>query len=301
MNVTRPPFNDIRVRKAFALAVDRQALSDFRKTTQPLFDIVPAGVYPEYDRARAKVSEEIRVSKGISPEAWARYNKFDAEGARKLLTEAGFPVQKSGNTYSCPNFPTDTVSLIFNTNENNKAVAEFVQAQWRQNLGVTIPLQSQEFKTFLKDRHDVQYTGFAQSLWSGDYMDPYTFLGLHYGYPNNGDTGFNDPKYNKMLDDANAQLDPLKRYEMLARAEFYLMEQMPSVPLTIAATNWMKKPYVKGMYPNPGTLLPWKFVYIERDPARWDRDVQNIMAQSDPAADKQLADLVATQKAQAPQ
>lgn len=296
MNVTEPPFNDIRVRRAFALAVNRQALSDFRKTTQPLFDVVPSGVYPEYDKARAKVSEEERVRRGVSPEVWARYNRFDAEQARKTLTDAGFPVQKDGDTYSCPTFPTDTVSLIFNTNENNRAIAEFVQAQWRQNLGVTIPIKSQEFKTFLKDRHDVQYIGLAQSLWSGDYMDPYTFLGLHYGYPNNGDTGFNDPKYNKMLDDANAELDPLKRYEMLARAEFYLMDQLPAIPLTINATNWMKKPYVKGLYPNPGTLHPWKFVYIERDPAKWDHDVANIMSESDPAADKQLADLVSTQK-----
>lgn len=291
MNVTKPPFNDVRVRKAFALAVDRVALSNFRKVTQPLTAIVPSGVYPDYDKARDKVAEELKAQRnGVTP-----YNIFDAEMARKLLTDAGFPVQKSGSGYSCPSFPTDTVSAMFNTNENNKAIAEFLQAQWKQNLGVTVPLKSQEFKTFLKDRHDVQYVGFAQSLWSGDYMDPYTFLGLHYRYPNNGDTGFNDPKYNKMLDDANAELDPQKRYEMMARAEFYLLDQQPSIPLTINATNWMKKPYIKGMYPNPGTLLPWKFVYVERDPSKWDHDVENIMAESDPQVDKQLADLMSTQ------
>ena len=227
----------------------------------------------------------------------AKHNKFDAEQARKTLTEAGFPVQASGSGFACPTFPTDTVSAMFNTNENNRAIAEFLQAQWKQNLGITVPLKSQEFKTFLKDRHEVNYVGLAQSLWSGDYMDPYTFLGLHYGYPNNGDSGFNDPKYNKMLDDANAELDTAKRYEMLARAEFYLMEQQPSIPLTINATNWMKKPYVKGMYPNPGTLLPWKFVYIEPDPAKWDTNVDTIMTQSDPQVEKQLRELMSTQKA----
>jgi len=295
MNVTKPPFNDIRIRRAFALAVDRQALSNFRKVTKPLYDLTPSGIFPEYDKARAKVSEDIRKERGIAPDVWAKYNKFDAEQARKTLTEAGFPVEKSGSGYACPTFPTGDVSLMFNTNENNKAIAEFVQAQWRQNLGVTIPLKSQEFKTFLSDRHQVQYSGFAQSLWSGDYMDPYTFLGLHYGYPNNGDAGFNDAKYNKMLDDANAELDPTKRYEMLARAEFYLMEQQPSIPLTINATNWMKKPYVKGMYPNPGTLLPWKFVYIEQDPSNWDTDVEGLISKSDPQVDHQLQELTSTQ------
>jgi len=43
------------------------------------------------------------------------------------------------------------------------------------------------------------------------------------------------------------------------------------------ATDWMKKPYVKGMYPNPGTQHPWKFVYIEHDPARWDYGVPSMI------------------------
>lgn len=297
MNIRKAPFDNVKVRKAFAMAVDREALSNFRIITKPLYDITPAGIFPAYDKAREKVSEEVRKERGVPPEEWAKNNKFDPDQARKMLTDAGFPVQKSGDGFICPNFPTDTVSLMFNTGESNKSIAEFVQAQWKQNLGVTVPLKSQEFKTFLKDRHEVNYTGFAQSLWSGDYMDPYTFISLHYGYPNNGDSGFNDPKFNKMLDDANAELDATKRYEMLARAEFYLMEQQPSVPLTTNATNWMKKPYVKGMYPNPGTLLPWKFVYIERDPAKWDADVENILSHSDPKVDKQLEDLMSTQKA----
>jgi oligopeptide transport system substrate-binding protein len=191
------------------------------------------------------------------------------------------------------------VSLIFNTNENNRAIGEFVQAQWKQNLGVTIPLQTMEFRTFLAERHTLQYVGFAQLLWSGDYMDPFTFLGLHYGKDSNGDTGFFDPKYDDMLDQANAELDPQVRYEKLARTEYYLLDQANVVSLTINATNWMKKPYVKGMYPNPGTLFPWKFVYIEQDPAKWDHDVDNIMSESDPVVDKQLADLVSTQKSTA--
>lgn len=299
MNITKPPFNDPKVRKAFALATDRAAVSNFRKVTKPLFGLTPGGIFPDYDKARDKVSEEIRKERGVSPEEWAKNNGFDPELARKVLTDAGFPVQKSGDGYTCPTFPTDTVSIMFNTNENNRAIAEFVQAQWKQNLGITIQLKSQEFKTFLKDRHEVQYVGFAQTLWSGDYMDPYTFLGLHYGYPNNGDAGFNDPKYNKMLDQANSELDPEKRYELMARAEFYLTEQQPSIPLMTNATNWMKKPYVKGMYPNPGTLLPWKFVYIEPDPAKWDKDVENIMTETDPQVEKQLRELTATQKAAA--
>ena len=299
MNMTKPPFDNIKVRRAFVNGLDREALSIFRKTTKPLYAKVPTGLYPDYDKAVEKVGEQIRTERGLTPEVWAKRNDFDPEAGRKLLTEAGFPVQKNGDSYSCPNFPTDKVSITFNSGENNKSIAEFVQAQWKQNLGITVPLKTMEFKTFLPFFKTLQYEGFSQFLWSGDYMDPYTFLGLHFGKENEGGTGFYDPKYDKMLNDANAELDPTKRYEMLARAEIMLMDQYPVVPLTMNATSWLKKPYVKGMYPNPGTLIPWKFVYIERDAAKWDADVDNIMKTPDPQAEKQLADLVSTQKAAA--
>lgn len=296
MNITKPPFDNAKVRRAFLLGLDREALSDFRKVTQPLYGKVPTGIYPAYDKAAAKVSEEMRAEKGVAPDVWAKRYKFNPDDARKLLSETGFPVQKNGDAYSCANFPTDRVSITYNTNENNKAIAEFIQAQWKQNLGITIPLKTMEFKTYLPYFKGLQYEGFAQFLWSGDYMDPYTFLGLQYGEDNEGGSGFHDPKYDKMLDDANRELDPEKRLEMMARAEELLMEELPMIPLTVNATNWMKKPYVKGMFPNPGTLMPWKFVYIERDPAKWDKDVSNIMTTPDPQFDKQLADLESTQK-----
>ncbi len=294
-NLRKPPFNDAKIRQAFSLSIDREALSQFRKITKPLYHLTPSGIFPEYDAAMAKIGEEIRQERKISPEDWAKQQKqFDPELARKLLGEAGFPVQQQGSGWACPTFPTNKIALTFNTGESNRAIAEYVQAQWKQNLGITISLQNMEFKTFLPFRDSLQYEGMAQSLWSGDYMDPYTFTGLHYGEPNDGAAGFHNPKYDKMLDDANAELDPQIRYEKMARAEYYLMDQLPSVPLTINATNWMKKPYVKGMYPNPGTLFPWKFVYIERDPNKWDTDVNDLLKQSDPQVEAQLAALKAT-------
>lgn len=297
MNITKPPFDNVKVRRAFLLGLDREALSKFRKITQPLYGKVPQGSFPDYAKAAAKVGEQLRQEKGLTPEAWDKRYKFDPETARKLLTEAGFPVTKNGEEFECPSFPVDRVTINFNTNENNKSVAEFLQAQWKRNLGVTVSLKTMEFKTYLPYFKSLQYEGFAQFLWSGDYMDPYTFLSLQYGKDNEGGAGFFDPKYDKMLDDANIELDAQKRYEMMARAEEYLMEQLPMIPLTVNATNWMKKPYVKGMYPNPGTLLPWKFVYIERDPTKWDKDVKNIMTTPDPQTDKQLEELTCTQKA----
>ena len=56
---------------------------------------------------------------------------------------------------------------------------------------------------------------------------------------------------------------------LLANAEKMLLDAQPVIPLATSSTNWMKKPYVKGMYANPITIHAWKFVYIEHDPAKW--------------------------------
>jgi oligopeptide transport system substrate-binding protein len=295
--VKQPPFDNLKVRQAFSLAVNRDALAEFRQTVKPLYDFTPEGIFPKYEEARKKVQAELRQTKNISQEEWDTNRRFNPEKARKLLAEAGYPVVQSGNTFSCPSFPLEKAIINYNTAESNKMVAEFMQAQWKQHLGITLPLKNMEWKTFLDFRNKVQYDGIVRHAWVGDYMDPFTFLGLHYTAQNQGATGWTDPQYDKMLDDANKTVDEAKRYELLARAEQYLMDQQLFIPLMTQGTNWIKKPYVKGMYPNPGTLFPWKFVYIERDPNKWDANVDNIMKTQDAAVDEQVSRLVSSQKA----
>jgi oligopeptide transport system substrate-binding protein len=296
LSVKKPPMDNINVRKALSLAIDRDALAKFRKTIKPLVDFTPEGIFPKYEEARQKVYTETLAKQGSSLEEW-KARKFDAEKARKLLADAGFPVQQSGSGFSCPTFPADKVTITYNTAESNQRVAEFVQAQWKQNLGISVPLKNMEFKTFLPFRSAVEYEGAVRNGWVGDYMDPFTFLNLFYSPQNDGATGWWDPKYDKMLDDANKETDEMKRYSMLAAAELYVMQQAIVIPLGVPGTSWMKKPYIKGMYPNPGTLHPWKFVYIERDPEKWTADMENIMADKDPVVETQISNLVATQEA----
>ena len=294
INVKKPPMDILKVRQAFALAIDRSALAKFRKTIKPLVDLTPEGIFPKYEEARQKVyAEKVKEAK-IPPEEWAK-RYFDPEKARRLMTEAGFQVQPSGGGFTCPTFPVDNVNITYNTQESNQKVAEFVQAQWKQNLGITVSLKNLEFRTFLPLLSAVGYDGFGRRGWVGDYMDPFTFLGLYYTPANDGATGWTDPKFDKMLDDANNTVDTQQRNEKLAAAEFYVSQQQIIVPLSTNGTSWMKKPYVKGLYPNPGTLHAWKFVYIEQDPNKWDKNVDNIMKESDPAIEQELTNLSAVQ------
>jgi len=295
INVKKPPMDNLKVRQAFALAIDRMDLAKFRKTLKPLVDMTPEGVFPKYEEAREKIYTEELKKQGSSLDEW-KARVFDADKARKLLGEAGFPVAKSGSGYACPSFPVDKVSITYNTAESNKAVAEFIQAQWKQNLGITVPIKNMEFRTFLPLLNKVDFDGFARRGWVGDYMDPYTFLSLYYSENNEGATGWWDPKFDKMLDDANNTTDPQKRFEILARAELFVMQQQIIIPLGTNTTSWMKKPYVKGFYPNPGTLEPWKFAYIERDPAKWTTDMSTIMKENDPIVTAQVDALMASQK-----
>jgi oligopeptide transport system substrate-binding protein len=294
VNTKKPPMNNVKVRQAFALAIDREALAKFRKTTKPLSDFTPEGIFPKYEEARSKVYAEELKKKGISPEEWSK-RAYDPERARKLLAESGFPVQQNGSAFSSPNFPVDQVEVLYNTAESNKAMAEFMQAQWKQNLGITVPLKNMEWKTFLSTRKKLDFSGFGRAGWVGDYMDPFTFLNLFYSEGNDCSCGWSSAAFDKLLDDANKELDPMKRFEKLAQAEFLMIQDQPVIPLQTQATNWIKKPYVKGMYPNAGTLHAWKFVYIETDPAKWDHDVENIMKTSDPWVDQQVARVTSTQ------
>ncbi|MBX3243375.1 MAG: peptide ABC transporter substrate-binding protein [Acidobacteria bacterium] len=294
INVRKKPMDDVKVRKAFALAIDRVALARFRKTLMPLTDFTPEGIFPRYEEARKKVYGDLLKKDNITPEQWEQ-RMFDPEGARKLLVEAGYPVEQRNGVWIAPTFPVENVNVVYNTSESNKAIAEFLQAQWKQNLGITVPLNNMEWKTFLPTTKALDYSGFARRGWVADYMDPFTFLALFYTEKNDSATGWHNPKYDKLLDDANRQHDAMRRYEMLAEAEYMVMRDQVVVPLATNATNWIKKPYVKGLYPNAGTVHAWKFVYIERDPAKWDKDVENIMEQNDPMVDDQITRLMQTQ------
>ncbi|MGH9969895.1 MAG: peptide ABC transporter substrate-binding protein [Pyrinomonadaceae bacterium] len=251
INTTQPPMNDLRVRRAFNMAIDKITYSKSKRTTKPLSAFTPEAIFVGYPQPKG--------------------DPFDPEQARKLLAEAGYPVtRKLDGTYECGKFPVDEVKLIFASHSSNKALAEFMQAQWKQNLGITVLLNNMESKTYMNARSKLEYKGFALGIWGADYMDPVTFLNLFLTPGGDNGSGWWDQKYADLLEQANHVIDRQKRYELLAKAEKYMLDAQPMIPIETPSVNWVKKPYVKGLYPNPASLFAWKFVYIERDSSKWD-------------------------------
>jgi oligopeptide transport system substrate-binding protein len=201
-NCDKGPFADVRVRKAFAMAIDRKRITTkiTRAGESPAPGFVPPGI-PGYN-----------PGEGL-PE--------NPEEARRLLAEAGYPGGKD--------FPLTT--YLYSEGELNEGVAIELQSMWKQELGVTIQLARQEWKVYLNSLASLDY-GIARSSWVGDYPDPNTFLDLFLSESGNNRTGWKSPEYDRMIHSASAETDAAKRFEMLHRAEEFLVrDQAPISPL----------------------------------------------------------------------
>ncbi len=231
VNTTVKPFDDVRVRRALSLAIDREKLKEKNLSDFPTVSFVPE--IKGYENAKGA--------------------NFNPNEARKLLTEAGFP--------NGTGFPE--IEYICNTTDKNRTVAEFVQEQWQKELGVKVKIITMEFREFLKRRTALDFRGAARSGWIGDYADPYTFLGLLGAEKN--DSGWNDKKYAEMLEKANAEADEKKRYHLLNEAETYLLEQQPVIPLSVYASGMLCKPYIKNLAPNALDYINWREVYVDQN------------------------------------
>ena len=201
-NCTRPPFQDFRVRKAFSLIVDKQNLVDkiTRAGEKPAFSLTPPG------------TGGYEPPPGLSR---------DLEQARRLLAEAGYPGGKG--------FPR--ISYLYSEGELNEGLAVELQAMFQRELGVTIDLQRQEWKVYLRSMSSLDYD-LCRASWVGDYNDPNTFLGCFATGDGNNRTGWSSPSYDTLLAQAASEPDRARRFTLLAQAEHLLITQdAPICPL----------------------------------------------------------------------
>jgi oligopeptide transport system substrate-binding protein len=202
-NVTRKPFDDVRVRQAFAMVIDRNRI--VQKITQagepPAYSFTPPG-----------------TSGGYQPPKMFERN---VQKARELLAEAGYPGGKG--------FPT--VAYLYDNKKLNEDIAVEIQNMLADGLGVHVDLQKQEWKVYLNSLSQLDYD-FARSSWVGDYNDPNTFLDCFVAGSGNNRTGWTSKEYDSLIAAAAEESDDTKRLSILHRAEEMLLNQAtPICPL----------------------------------------------------------------------
>lgn len=233
INTKAPPLDNPLLRRALALAIDREAL--VRHVTRggqiPAADLVPDGVAGYQALGRPL---------------------FDPEAARRLLAEAGYA--------SGADVPA--ITLTYNTSEGHKQVAEAVQQMWKDVLGISVELENQEWKVFLSTA-EMNNFQLCRMGWTADYADPFTFLELLTSACGNNHSNWSDPAYDRLLKEANREPDPAVRLAKFREAEALALEQQPLIPLYTYTRTQLVKPYVRGIWGNHQDRHPWKYIWID--------------------------------------
>lgn len=227
-NITRKPLDDVRVRRALSISIDRESLvrNVVRGGMQPAYGLTPPT--PKFT-ARTKLSGEV------------------AE-ARRLLAEAGYPEGRG--------FPR--IELLYNTQDNHRRICEALQEMWRQNLGIEVGLLNQEWKVYIRSMDLLDYD-MARGGWIGDYNDPNTFYDTFVTGGGNNRTGWSNARYDQLLRDTGAAPDEAARMELYQQMEEILMRELPIMPVYFYRKIYALSPTVH--WPaNPMDNQNWKFV-----------------------------------------
>ena len=234
--------SNAKVRKALSIAIDRKAITEnVTKSGQiPAYSFVPQGILND-------------KGEDFADREYYDANKANIEEAKKLLEEAGYP-----NGEGLP-----TLEFMYNTEGAHKLVAQAIQQDWAK-IGVNVELTNQEWKVFLNTRQEGGYE-IARHGWSGDYVDPMTFLDLWVTGGGNNDAGYSNPEYDKLVNEAKIEGDLEKRWEIMKEAEDIVMNDMPIIPIYYYTLVKGAKPEVKGVRVSSLGHVYFDKAYIEEN------------------------------------
>lgn len=235
-NTTKPPFDDVRVRKALSYAINRTDIVE--KVTlaneTPAYHVVPPGLltYESDHKIPANLAE-----------------------AKRLMAEAGYPNGEG--------FPE--TDLIYNTSEKHRTIAEAIQQMWRKNLGINMGLFNQEWKVYLDSQDNLDFQ-VIRAGWIADYVDPHVFIDMWKTGGGNNDTGWGNEEYDRMLSQALASPNDEERFKVYNRMEKILIDEMPVLPIYHYTNSKLISPLVLGYKITPLDNFPWKFVDLAPAP-----------------------------------
>lgn len=230
-NVEAAPLTDVRVRQALSMAIYRENIVQ---------NIVKGGKTP----ANAFVSNGLLdpVTQKDFREEGGNLVTENVAQAKALLAAAGYGPQN----------PLPTVTILYNTNEMHKAVAEAIQAIWKQELGVDSELVNQETKVYFDTRSSGNFQ-IAKSSWIADYSDPQTFLDVFFD-PDN-DARYHSAEYNALMEKVHNTADQQTRMSTMHEAEKVLFRDAVVIPIYFTTQPYVATDRIGGYsWSNLGTV-----------------------------------------------
>jgi oligopeptide transport system substrate-binding protein len=240
INVTKKPFNDVRVRKALLLAINRAGIcSVLGGGKKPALAFIPPGI-PD-----ALPGSDFRTVGG------SFYKDNDIATAKALLAQAGYPNGKG--------FPAFTI--LFPGVSAYKVIAEAIQQMWKKNLGITCTVKLEETGVFVNDCKNLNYS-VANGEWIADYTDPTTFLDSYITGSGNNRTGWSNKSYDALIAKAKVTVDPKARMAILHAEEKILMTDLPILPIYSDSNPLLVSKHIKNFSMTPLGVLDWKNAYM---------------------------------------
>ncbi|ALX49903.1 peptide ABC transporter substrate-binding protein [Lentibacillus amyloliquefaciens] len=241
-NVTQEPFQNQKIRKAFALAINQEDIVNY--VTKNKEEAAKAFVSPGFT---APSGEDFRDVNGDLV-------NFDPEEAKQLLEEG---MEEEGYDELPP------VTLTYNTDDQHKAIAETMQNMFSENLGVDVELANTEWNVFLEDQKSLNMQ-FSRSSFIFDYGDPVNFLESFITDSSMNRTGWSNEEYDELISQAKQETDEQKRWETMYEAEKILAEEMPIFPIHYYNQVYIYKDYVKDIVRHPVGYLELKWADIQQ-------------------------------------
>ncbi|GJM81329.1 hypothetical protein HMSSN139_38250 [Paenibacillus sp. HMSSN-139] len=241
-NVTAKPFDNVNIRRAFSMAIDRQAIVDNVTLggQVPAFGFVPPGIKGLNDEYRNEHKDSDYFSENL-------------EEAKKLLEQG---MQEEGYT------KLPEITLIYNSSEAHKKIALAVADMWKKNLGVDVKTENQEWAVFIENRQNLNYQ-VARAGWSADYNDPMTYMDMWLTGGGNNDTGFSNEEYDKLIKEAKTSDDMAKRDANFAKAEEILIkDNQVLMPIYYYTNVSATKPYLKGVVLDFSGAIDYSRAYL---------------------------------------
>ena len=238
LNVDEPPLDDLNVRKALNLAIDKREI------------------------ATIVLGDQVVPATGILPPGFPGFNssvsgyEFDPEEAKRLLLAS-----KYGDDLE--NMPPITITTPGSFGANVSLDMEVILSMWEKNLGIKTEFQQTEFATFLKDLHKGRFQMFDIG-WIADYPDPENFLDiLFYSDSSNNHTNYNNPDVDALLEQARIERDETMRFSIYNEVEQTILDDAPWIPLWYSGERYLLvKPNVHDFLQTPLIIPKLRHVYL---------------------------------------